>query len=246
MININSVYTTVLTVLDKERRGDLPPDRFNDLASLVQLEIFSKTLYDRAHFKVSRKSDMAIMELLDEQIEIFRSKATLTSVNGSDGVRIPNRFNLPTDVYRLDSIEYAHDRNTYTAENIKVDKLRYIQGSDKAMMTPRTPKYVRFDFNCIEMFTGETDITASNVSTWYIKQPTTPIWGYISRGDGSAPVHRPVGTPGSTTVNFQLHSSLEDDVVKRILVYAGLSISQIEVATSAGTLVATDDQSEKS
>ena len=39
-VNVNTVYTTVLTVLNKEQRGYLTPDEFNKVAAQAQLEIF--------------------------------------------------------------------------------------------------------------------------------------------------------------------------------------------------------------
>ena len=39
-INVNTVYTTVLSILNKEQRGYLTPDEFNKVGTQVQLEIF--------------------------------------------------------------------------------------------------------------------------------------------------------------------------------------------------------------
>ena len=39
-INVNTVYQTVLSVLNKEQRGYMTPDEFNKIATQVQLEIF--------------------------------------------------------------------------------------------------------------------------------------------------------------------------------------------------------------
>ena len=39
-INVNEVYTTVLSILNKEQRGYITPYEFNKIATQVQLEIF--------------------------------------------------------------------------------------------------------------------------------------------------------------------------------------------------------------
>ena len=39
-INVNEVYTTVLSILNKEQRGYLTPYEFNKIATQVQLEVF--------------------------------------------------------------------------------------------------------------------------------------------------------------------------------------------------------------
>ena len=45
-INVNTVYRTVLSILNKEQRGYMTPDEFNKTASQVQLEIFEKYFED--------------------------------------------------------------------------------------------------------------------------------------------------------------------------------------------------------
>ena len=39
-ISVNTVYTTVLSILNKEQRGYITPYEFNNLANQVQLEVF--------------------------------------------------------------------------------------------------------------------------------------------------------------------------------------------------------------
>ena len=39
-VNVNTVYQTVLLILNKEQRGYIPPAEFNSLATQVQSEIF--------------------------------------------------------------------------------------------------------------------------------------------------------------------------------------------------------------
>ena len=46
MVNINTVYTTVLYILNKEQRGYVTPAEFNSLAVLVQNEIFNSYFPD--------------------------------------------------------------------------------------------------------------------------------------------------------------------------------------------------------
>ena len=45
-VNINTVYTTVLYILNKEQRGYIPPAEFNSLAAQVQEEIFDSYFPD--------------------------------------------------------------------------------------------------------------------------------------------------------------------------------------------------------
>ena len=43
-INVNTVYQTVLLILNKEQRGYMTPTEFNSVATQVQLEIFAFTI----------------------------------------------------------------------------------------------------------------------------------------------------------------------------------------------------------
>ena len=45
-INVNTVYTTVLSILNKEQRGYITPEEFNKLATQVQLDIFENYFED--------------------------------------------------------------------------------------------------------------------------------------------------------------------------------------------------------
>ena len=45
-INVNTVYTTVLSILNKEQRGYLTPYEFNKAATQSQLDIFEKYFTD--------------------------------------------------------------------------------------------------------------------------------------------------------------------------------------------------------
>ena len=41
-INVNTVYQTVLLILNKEQRGYLTPTEFNSIGTQVQLEMFEE------------------------------------------------------------------------------------------------------------------------------------------------------------------------------------------------------------
>ena len=45
-VNVNTVYKTVLYILNKEQRGYITPDEFNNIATQVQLDIFNSYFPD--------------------------------------------------------------------------------------------------------------------------------------------------------------------------------------------------------
>tara|TARA_R110002020_G_scaffold115511_6_gene265537 strand:- start:9837 stop:11054 length:1218 start_codon:yes stop_codon:yes gene_type:complete len=82
-INVNTVYTTVLSILNKEQRGYITPDEFNKLAAQVQLEIFENYFED---YNQLLRIPQTNTEYVDRQtninsaIAIFKTFAKPTSV----------------------------------------------------------------------------------------------------------------------------------------------------------------------
>ena len=91
-INVNTVYQTVLLILNKEQRGYMTPLEFNKTGTQAQLEIF-ETYFDSLNQQIripQTDTDYADRVVnLDEKISIF--KTTDTSTYGTVG----QTFSLP-------------------------------------------------------------------------------------------------------------------------------------------------------
>jgi len=82
-INVNTVYTTVLSILNKEQRGYITPDEFNKTATQVQLEIFESYFEDlNQQLRVPQTdNEYANRQLnLDTAMSIFKTNGNTTSV----------------------------------------------------------------------------------------------------------------------------------------------------------------------
>jgi hypothetical protein len=90
-INVNTVYQTVLLILNKEQRGYLTPVEFNKIGAQVQLEIF-EAYFDSLNQQIrvpQTNTDYADrVANLDEKIQIFKTTGAASYANGI--------FNLPT------------------------------------------------------------------------------------------------------------------------------------------------------
>lgn len=74
-INVNTVYQTVLSILNKEQRGYMTPDEFNKAATQVQLEIFESYFEDLNQQLRARQTDDEYsnrQKNTDEAISIFK------------------------------------------------------------------------------------------------------------------------------------------------------------------------------
>ena len=102
-ININSVYKTVLVVLEQEKRGALLPTEFNKIANQAQKEIFTEYLDDYNQLLRMPQTDLAYadrMALLQEKISLFQKTGTLsqTGATGSSSAI------QPSDLYKIDEL----------------------------------------------------------------------------------------------------------------------------------------------
>lgn len=74
-INVNTVYQTVLYILNKEQRGYMTPDEFNKTATQVQLEIFESYFEDLNQQLRTPQADTEYanrQKNTDEAISIFK------------------------------------------------------------------------------------------------------------------------------------------------------------------------------
>ena len=82
-VNINTVYQTVLLILNKEQRGYITPDEFNKTATQVQLDIFNSYFQTenqqlRAPYSDSEYSDR--VKNVQEKISVFQTSGTCNYV----------------------------------------------------------------------------------------------------------------------------------------------------------------------
>jgi len=91
-INVNTVYQTVLLILNKEQRGYMTPVEFNKIGTQVQLEIFERYFEDlNQQIRIPQtNTDYADRVInLDEKISIFKTIGNTTYTNGA--------FSLPAE-----------------------------------------------------------------------------------------------------------------------------------------------------
>jgi hypothetical protein len=84
-INVDTVYKTVLLILNKEQRGYMTPDEFNKIATQVQLEIFEnyfENLNQQLRVPDNDSEYADRIKNLDEQIAVFKTinDCSLTAV----------------------------------------------------------------------------------------------------------------------------------------------------------------------
>tara|TARA_R110002049_G_scaffold240914_5_gene414745 strand:- start:150 stop:860 length:711 start_codon:yes stop_codon:yes gene_type:complete len=216
-VNVDTVYQTVLSTLNKEQRGYVTPQEFNLFAEQAQLDIFEQYFYDinqfgRLHGNSTEYSDM--LNILEEKISIFEAFNQDVNMGAGGGVGT-----LPAN-YRLGDLMYKQstDRPYVTIEHINKGNLRKIQSSPLTTPNLIRPAYIKTSETQIQVF----PITiTSSVTCNIIAKPTAPNWGYVM-------VYGEALYNSATSVNFQLHQSEEVALVEKILEFAGLSTKEVQ------------------
>lgn len=94
-INVNTVYTTVLSIINKEQRGYISPDEFNKLATQAQLDIFENYFEDLNQQLRIQQTDNEYADRqknIDNLISIFKtiSNPTYIQVGAVNSLGISN------------------------------------------------------------------------------------------------------------------------------------------------------------
>jgi len=117
-INVNTVYQTVLLILNKEQRGYMTPLEFNKIGTQVQLEIF-ETYFDSLNQQIrvpQTNTDYADRVVsLDEKISIFKRFDNTVYSNGS--------FSMPVLNTAATQSFQTTGNASYTINNISTSQL---------------------------------------------------------------------------------------------------------------------------
>jgi len=233
MISVNQVRNVVMFFLAKNNRGYLGVDEFNSFCQLAQLDIFENLFYQYNQFLNKENKRLTgteyanIPKNLREQIDIFAEYTTESNFT-YDGAT-----NLWTytgnDLYRAENLSLVE-----TATQKKID-IQEVQKRDLNILknSPMTAPSLLFPYYVRKGVGFEiSPIVPSDyyAELFYIRTPKAPKWTYVlvqgnPQYNGSA----------SDLQNIELHESLFEKVVAKVLSYAGLSIREAEVIQAANS-----------
>ena len=249
MINVDDVYKTVLLILNKEQRGYMTPDEFNKIGAQVQNEIFEGYFNDINQYLRQPQTEYDYAdrsEFVDERISEFKKEAAATHTSG--GI-----FTLPTDLYRLGSVTYSTATQEQEVQKVARREFYNIKNSKLASPSDMFPIFLQEDNSTdtnTKILIYPTTIT-DNVKVQYVKKPGNPTWAYIEDANTGGYVYADATTgstvtPSTGKVNFDLHVSEKHEVIKRILLYAGVVVQSPVVLQTMTSELAKDEQLDKS
>tara|TARA_R110002012_G_scaffold254888_1_gene434018 strand:+ start:144 stop:860 length:717 start_codon:yes stop_codon:yes gene_type:complete len=223
-INVNTVYQTVLSILNKESRGFLTPDEFKRIGAQVQLDILDRNFHDYNRAVIKQNAGRFvegygnIPEKIEEKIDPFFKQADITLTNGIG--------TLPTDLYKTINISVTN--KTIQLEKVDKKNLSYLLSSPLTKPTTSHPVYYQRATDIIvEPALSDSSWTLGNLLIEYTKVPNDPVWNSSADANGALTY----ASSGST--DFTLHESDRVELIIGILKYAGLVISDPTVVQAA-------------
>ena len=218
MINVDTVYQTVQTLINKEQRGYLTPQEFNLLANQAQQDIFEQYFYDLNAFRLRS------LQLGGEQHEIGDSQVLIRNkINQTTGVTyqvnapIAGCVALPQG--RGAGKIFVEDAagNRRIIREINPEEILDLRGSRWHLAGFDEYVYFKDGFNRIEVHTGSGQITSGCSCENVIGSPGLVYWGYTVVNEQA--IYNP-----SVSRNFDLVIEEQSDIVIKILKLAGVSV----------------------
>ena len=181
MVNVNTVYKTVLYILNKEQRGYITPDEFNTLGIQVQREIFEQyfeELNQQLRIPQTDNEYANRIKNLEEKIDVFEANATCTG---------GNPVTLPADLHRLGTLIY--NVNSKIIQGVNRNEYFLINKSPLTAPTTTAPLYILQGTGTPSAAPSTAavfpaSITSNQVDAYYIKAPSDPRWGYSVGAQG--------------------------------------------------------------
>ena len=207
-------------ILNKDNNGYLTPDEFNAFARQAQLDVLEDVFYQYNKWLNKRLTKQAfsgaadMVKQLSEVIDRFTVQNPLTY---SAGI-----FQLPSDVYL--AIDVVNSGKV--VERVEQSKATYLLNSGFNAPTVYYPAYTQSD-STITVYPSS---IVSNVSAIYVRYPLDPKWTYYTDNQTGAAMFN-LGAPDYQ--DFELPYNYSNDLILRILKYAGMNIRETDIISFA-------------
>ena len=250
-VNVNTVYQTVLYILNKEQRGYVTPAEFNSLAVQVQDEIFNSYFPDANQLnrqnQNNTQNDTEFFNMFEEvsyKLSSFIQEVNLTlqqdffyypSVDPATGQS--NRT-----LYRVGEVISTYTgQPKYSSITQLVSKTEYskIERSKLTKPTKQYPIYYYTKGVSNSNFLKISPIPDSAVANVLLK-PLDPVWGF-QIGSLNQYIYNQ-----SISQDFELDVSEQSNIIMKILKYCGVIINDptiIQVAEQESKEVEINDKS---
>ena len=236
-VNINTVYTTVLALANKEQRGYITPQEFNLFAKQAQMSIYEQYFYDLNQFKRvggNQTNFSNVTDIIEQKLNtIFLSTEQTAITNFGEAI------SLGSDFYSLSNvaIRYGNGPNPNSIHPVEIlskEKADLIMSSGP-LTRPTKERPIGYvqgsNLIVVPMFTYLDPSYGTSIILNKYRVPAIPRWTYFVINDTA------VWNGSATDVqHFELHSSEENQLILKILQYAGISIKEVGLSQVAGQI----------
>jgi len=254
-ISVDTVYKTVLYILNKEQRGYITPDEFNKLGTQVQLEIFENYFEElNQQLRVGENSSEfanRVKKLEEKTNRFFASEALTVTQGAGEYWASASLTGLSNAVHRLGTIDYTeHADANITSSELPVELEEVTQHdftlARRSKLTAPTSSWPMFYIIGTSVRILPANITtvgppAKTYAINYIKKPVNPVWGYTVNGATGAYIYN-----AGTSTDFEIDDTDQTDLTLKILQYCGVIIRDPQIVQTAAQMAQQDDLMEKS
>ena len=240
-VNINTVYQTVLYVLNKEQRGYITPAEFNSLASQVQDEIFQSYFPDGNQVnrlnQNNQQNDTEFFNMFKDisyKLYPFENEVTFAYNTISDCFY----YNGTGVIYKLGEIISTYNtlNPTYNSITQLTSKSDYSQITRSKLTAPTVSYPIAFTTNAViptipvtlARLVIKVSPTPNSLSVNVLFKPTTPNWAFTTGNLGQY-----IYDNSASSVDFELDISEQTNLVTQILKYCGIIINDPTIIQAA-------------
>jgi hypothetical protein len=253
-INVNTVYQTVLLILNKEQRGYITPDEFNKTATQVQLDIFEQYFDDlNQQLRVPQADyDYSDRQLnIDEKLSVFKCIGTCPYTGNAGEFALPALDDTSGFAIVYDDNPGQNQFSFYTLGTITLEEpdtlpveIQRLQRFDfynieRSALTKSTKQFPTYLYENNELFVNPKTITA-NIKASFIRKPLDIKWNF-TQGNVGQYIYTSTGSQ-----NFELLPSEQVNVILRILQYSGIIIRDPQIVQAASAEIQQNDINAKS
>tara|TARA_R110000868_G_scaffold550_1_gene4096 strand:- start:25 stop:813 length:789 start_codon:yes stop_codon:yes gene_type:complete len=247
-VNINTVYQTVLYIINKEQRGYITPAEFNSLADQVQDEIFQSYFPDGNQLNRQNQNNTQndteffnVFKNIDYRLYPFENEVSFVydTTNFVWQYTNPNNVASSGQIYLIGNIISTYNSNSVSTKPNSVSNsfqssiTQLASRSDynkiiRSKLTAPTRQYpLSYKTNYLNTIALEVFPQPDTLSVNCIFKPSKPSWGF-QPGNLGQYIYSP-----SASLNFQLDISEQNNLVINILKYCGIIINDPTIIQAA-------------
>ena len=250
-VNVNTVYQTVLFILNKEQRGYVPPAEFNSLAAQVQLEIFE------SYFPDGNQINRVNQNNTQNNTEFFNMFSDISSkiIPFEEEVQLDLG---PNSTFFRDSVSSTGSPNrsirkfgsvisTYTGQPTynSITQLTCKSDYDKIIRskltspTKQNPIYYSYRGTSTSPYLKINPFPDA-VSANCLVYPSNPFWNFTPGSSGQYIYS------SNNSVDFELDNSEQANIIMHVLKYCGVIVNDPTVIQAAAQDIQQTTINEKS